>query len=226
MKNTGSITLAGSNISSIVDTKGNGTIWTEVTDSRRPQYDATGFNGQPAIFYNVPSGQGDVLTSNFTQSVTHTTYMLIKNLVKSPLSDAFLLNTGGGWNGGGIRMVVANSTLSDTLNINNTTTNPASVARYRNGTLLTGTPAVLNNTEKSICYTMNNGTTLNGQYQLGCNRTDSSGGYHGYVAELIICPTVHDINTRQRVEGYLHHKWGIQSELPSNHPYKNSPPTK
>jgi hypothetical protein len=30
---------------------------------------------------------------------------------------------------------------------------------------------------------------------------------------------------RQRVEGYLAHKWGSASRLPANHPYKNSPPT-
>ena len=26
--------------------------------------------------------------------------------------------------------------------------------------------------------------------------------------------------TRQKVEGYLAHKWGLSGNLPSNHPYK------
>lgn len=33
-----------------------------------------------------------------------------------------------------------------------------------------------------------------------------------------------DISDIQKAEGYLAHKWGIESSLPSNHPYKNSAP--
>ena len=33
-----------------------------------------------------------------------------------------------------------------------------------------------------------------------------------------------DINERQRHEGYLAHKYGIQAKLPVDHPYKDSPP--
>jgi hypothetical protein len=34
-----------------------------------------------------------------------------------------------------------------------------------------------------------------------------------------------DTTTRQLIEGYLAHKWGIASKLPADHPYKNSAPT-
>jgi hypothetical protein len=30
--------------------------------------------------------------------------------------------------------------------------------------------------------------------------------------------------SRQQVEGYLAWKWGFQSSLPANHPYKNQAP--
>ena len=33
-----------------------------------------------------------------------------------------------------------------------------------------------------------------------------------------------DISTVQKAEGYLAHKWGLQSNLPVSHPYKNSAP--
>jgi hypothetical protein len=29
---------------------------------------------------------------------------------------------------------------------------------------------------------------------------------------------------RQRVEGYLAHKWGLTANLPADHPYKNAAP--
>ena len=34
-----------------------------------------------------------------------------------------------------------------------------------------------------------------------------------------------DISDVQKAEGYLAWKWGLESSLPSGHPYKNSPPT-
>ncbi len=42
--------------------------------------------------------------------------------------------------------------------------------------------------------------------------------------ELIITGSV-DTTTRQKIEGYLAHKWGLASNLPSGHPYKSAPPT-
>jgi hypothetical protein len=35
-----------------------------------------------------------------------------------------------------------------------------------------------------------------------------------------------DVPTRQKIEGYLAHKWKIEDKLPSDHPYKNDPPMK
>jgi hypothetical protein len=46
------------------------------------------------------------------------------------------------------------------------------------------------------------------------------------LAEVICGDTVLDTPTRQRIEGYLAHKWGLEGNLPPGHPYKNSPPTK
>jgi hypothetical protein len=47
--------------------------------------------------------------------------------------------------------------------------------------------------------------------------------YDGYIGEIIIINSVQDID-RQKVEGYLAHKWGVESKLHSDHPYKNSAP--
>ena len=54
----------------------------------------------------------------------------------------------------------------------------------------------------------------------------------GTIREVIITPTVPTEDTRQKIEGYLAHKWdGMLSEsarvaaLPAGHPYKSAPPT-
>jgi len=46
----------------------------------------------------------------------------------------------------------------------------------------------------------------------------------GYCAELICISTSISISTRQNIEGYLAHKWGLTANLPVDHPYKTNPP--
>ncbi len=45
-----------------------------------------------------------------------------------------------------------------------------------------------------------------------------------YFAEVIFYNTALTMSQVQQVEGYLAWKWGLQNNLPSNHPYKNAPP--
>jgi hypothetical protein len=54
--------------------------------------------------------------------------------------------------------------------------------------------------------------------------TNESGSQHfeGYFAEIVVVDGSPTLDDRQRVEGYLAHKWGI--DLPGGHPYVSSPP--
>ena len=47
----------------------------------------------------------------------------------------------------------------------------------------------------------------------------------GYWAELVVTSNLTSTNTRQRIEGYLAHKWGLTANLPAGHPYKTVGPT-
>jgi hypothetical protein len=55
----------------------------------------------------------------------------------------------------------------------------------------------------------------------------SAGSYlfKGHGGEIIICKRVLTTLERQKVEGYLAHKWGLTANLPAGHPYKSAPPT-
>jgi hypothetical protein len=44
----------------------------------------------------------------------------------------------------------------------------------------------------------------------------------GQIKEIVV---VSDNTDRQKIEGYLAHKWGLTDSLPVDHPYKTSPPT-
>lgn len=47
--------------------------------------------------------------------------------------------------------------------------------------------------------------------------------FYGLITEIVIAP-VGDLLTRQKIEGYLAHKWGIEANLPADHPYKAETP--
>ena len=53
----------------------------------------------------------------------------------------------------------------------------------------------------------------------------SGGAFQGYVGEIVTYPSGLSDSDRQKVEGYLAWKWGIQNNLPDSQPYKNAPPS-
>lgn len=53
-----------------------------------------------------------------------------------------------------------------------------------------------------------------------------AGNYHiGKIKEIVVISSSVSQSTREKMEGYLAHKWGLTSNLPSGHPYKNEAPT-
>ena len=53
-------------------------------------------------------------------------------------------------------------------------------------------------------------------------------GYYldGNIAEILSYTNNFDMTTsiQNQIEGYLAWKWGFQTSLPANHPYRNAPP--
>lgn len=62
----------------------------------------------------------------------------------------------------------------------------------------------------------------NATFQLGCTAA-SLDLFAGDIAEVVYVDTLSDAN-RQKIEGYLAHKWGITATLPADHPYKTDAP--
>jgi len=69
-------------------------------------------------------------------------------------------------------------------------------------------------------YTKLNSTM---EWMVFANRAENQ-RIDGFCAELVL---VEDCSTecQQKIEGYLAHKWWTAWRLPSDHPYKNTPPT-
>jgi hypothetical protein len=57
------------------------------------------------------------------------------------------------------------------------------------------------------------------------SRTGTVLFFDGIYGEVIIIAGAISVSDRQKVEGYLAHKWGLEANLPVSHPYKSASPT-
>jgi hypothetical protein len=99
-------------------------------------------------------------------------------------------------------------------NIVNSTNNIISVILDTTGSVY------LNGSATSVASTSFAGTSLNASFDWAI----SAGAFKGYIGEVITYPSVLTDTNRQKIEGYLAWKWGLQGSLPIGHPYKNAPP--
>jgi hypothetical protein len=80
-----------------------------------------------------------------------------------------------------------------------------------------------NGTSQGSAGTVNVNTVFNnGVSYLGNDQYNS--WFQGNIAEVIFSDEKHSDATREIVEGYLAHKWGLLSSLPVSHPFRNRPP--
>ena len=57
------------------------------------------------------------------------------------------------------------------------------------------------------------------------NRVNNVGWFSGFMSEILVYNTSLSVSDRQKVEGYLSWKWGLQTNLPTAHPYYSAEPT-
>lgn len=94
--------------------------------------------------------------------------------------------------------------------------NGSSVTIDRNNGITTST----NTAPSSIAY------TVDSDLHIGAARSSGAVVYSTAIkfAEVIVSSTLLSTDNRQRIEGYLAHKWALTANLPSDHPYKVNPP--
>lgn len=68
---------------------------------------------------------------------------------------------------------------------------------------------------------MNNNLGPACQIKIMTNKTTTR--IDGFWSEMVVLND-NTTETRQKLEGYLAHKWGLQGNLPGGHPYENAPP--
>jgi len=218
------VVLNGSTVSQWNDKSGNDRHVAQTNSTLQPVYNATGFDGKPSIdFLN------DVL---WRASWGDMSQPFTRLIVFRPLTIASPAHI---WNSDILGTSTVNNVADFFSNMNGTMSQYA--LYHCNGRILTVGTNYLRisefNTTNSRVY---HDGTLVGTANSGGNaaRGITIGGRSGgdaptapanwRIAEAILINGILSTEDRQKVEGYLAHKWGLTANLPVNHPYKASPP--
>ena len=219
-----SVTVSGTNVISVRDKSGKGVVLSNATGYSYPN---NSFNGTYPSF--LPTDPNTIIGSHtlgvntsFAVATPFTVAFVAKRVFTSNNGGTFLIDSGGPsgtnreyiWDpAGSFTWYVVTLTISTVTSPTSSvivTELGTSPTFFANGTNALSSPSSTNFTTGGI--------TIGNRYTL-----DS--GFPGHICELIIYSTSLTIPERQQVEGYLAWKWGLQANLPANHPYKNSSPS-
>lgn len=220
------ITLNGSNVSQWNDKSGNNRNATQSSAGEQPTYVTTAQNSLNVIDFNLKFMN---YSPNLSSSVSLSTFVVMKatglgNTNFPPIVTWF--NQGGLYHylaGPTQPWAVYDGAYRNSSELIGNTWKIIENTRNRSGGTLEG---FANNTQQF--YSTGNAV---GSQNLGTTGYTSRIGNDGanqrsrmQIGEIIILEAFVTITTRQKLEGYLAHKWGLTANLPAGHPYKTTPP--
>ena len=233
--NTGIQPSNGSTISTWKDKSGGGR---DATANTPITYNTTGLNSKPALTFTKTQWlTGNVSNTNNTMTIFGVCSM---NSLSAASARIIGFSNGTGvhdFNNVGFMGFLrqSNSGIGPYRNGAFTSQNPviSSTPSYStpylfecwfDGTNEYATVQIGNTT--SITSAASSGNFAITYYTIGNNPDTSDGGgpFYGFMSEILVYNTLLSTTDREKVEGYLSWKWGIQGNLPSTHPYYSVSP--
>jgi hypothetical protein len=229
-EDTSTITLNGATVSQWADKSGNGRNAAQATATNQPTYTATAINGKPGIKFD---GTNDImLLPDGTIPAGDSSYSMFVAIKWDATSPQFVVGAGTSAGVGTANYLAAISTT------------PAVMGSWwvsyggSCGVIALGPEfygAVYDNSVSTLYGNKNGGSITNTvqtvdrnsattNHTIGAFATGSS-PLNASIGEIVITQSALSTAVRQRVEGYLAWKWGLEANLPAGHPYKSLPPT-
>ena len=225
------ITLNGSTVSQWRDKSGQARHASESNASLQPVYTISGLNSKPVVTFNQDQmdAPGVVLTGQ-----GHEVY-IVASIGSADMQGRLLslrqtgaggeFNNPGSWiplmwqDALGASAVHNNQGTTPLIQIQSLGVNQANIFSSH---LNSGLSLRLNGTQMASAASSSNLNTTDG-LRIGQSLLSNDENWNGLVAEVIFTTTL-STSDREKMEGYLAHKWGLTAKLPSNHPYKNAAP--
>lgn len=229
LRSDSGITLAGSNVSAWTD-KGSNANNASNALGTGPTVITGGVNGYDTVLFNGSSQYLNISDSaTLDLNASGVSFVFMMKVTKSSAGYQGIVTKDATWLAsvtstgivGGLN--VSDGSSSDDSTFESTFFNDWKVCVinkadkfYINGAekgATTVTPAANNAYGVAVGSWYNNATATRSNY------------YGGEIAEIIVYAGQLTTAERQKIEGYIAHRYGVQSNLPSTHPYRNFAPT-
>ncbi len=219
-EDTSTITLNGATVSQWADKSGNGRNVTQATATAQPTYVVNSFNSRTSLSFD---GTSDFLT---VPAITHpnnqASFYSVFNVSDTSYS-VYTDTSRTGWErftDGLTYSAAFRSVRISNLALGFPSSGSAIVGYIANS----NTPSYRITLNGSVAYT-NLGAFTFSSNLIELGRAPGTDFFAGNLGEIIMTSSELSTADRQRVEGYLAWKWGLEANLPAGHPYKSLPPT-
>ena len=202
------ITETGGKVSQWDDKSGNNNHLSQSNSSYQPQYNPTQLNGQGGVDFH----QNKKLFSSDTPTIK---YVITVIEAQSATWTGFhSMLDGRSGRIGGLRQSGQTGFHNEPL------------AKWEDGVINTDNNFNSIDNPHIIGYTpTSNASPISGGLTVGSYDSTNSGG-NATQYEIIALSSEPSQEDRQKLEGYLAHKWGLTANLPQGHPYKETVPGK
>ena len=228
-EDTSTITLNGATVSQWADKSGNGRNATQATAANQPGYSASNVtfaDGSDVLTIGSAStgtfgyGTGDfailaVVNPNARTS-TWGSEILTQHIFGTRADFSFRIIPAGNLIYGGTNATTI-ATSSTTVALSQRSI--AEITRTSNSFQLYINATNVGSATSSDSIGNGSGSSIGNTFIPNSNAFLS-----GAINEVLVVPTTLSTDNRQKLEGYLAWKWGLQASLPVGHPYKNTPP--
>jgi hypothetical protein len=241
------ITLNGSTVSQWNDKSGRGNHVSNATASFQPTYLTTGWNNKPTLSF-TQLGEHFLFNSEMTSFSANNDYTLasafeflqatnqfwdmIMGWRQTPNSASFGAPVLGAMSYSDSQIGIHNTDAADVrIKVNVTSRLGKKIATVSrsggtngNGGAVTVTSTGSSQVTYSTDQTQTWSSAITSGFQVGGRIQPATSFGDKYISEVVGCNTKLSTADRQKLEGYLAHKWGQTANLPSDHPFKVSPP--
>lgn len=220
------ITLNGSNVSQWNDKSGNSRNLIQPTTASQPTYSTNSLNSKATI--DFPTNK-TMVNNAFTIGTTSTVFAVIKpNSLNSGQNRDFI-TTGATADNSKAHILFhdVSSTRSLALyaGVGFSTPNVLTQGLWSViGGITNGASSELRSNGIVVATGNAGNQSWTSGIRLGSNSYSTFYSIATY-AEVIVTSKVLSQSDKQKIEGYLAHKWGLTANLPAGHPYKTTAPT-
>ena len=209
------ITDSAGLVSAWADQSGNNNDFTQAAGSRQPEYQATGLNSLPSIYFN---GAKEMLSTTLSSAIQSMSFYAVFVETSGGASGPTIIGQTSGstnkrifttppdsdsrvflWDGGTGSVIATSTTYNYSSPI---------VVSFRENAGASGDGRI-NDDAWSTGESVTSATSSDLPFKLGNRGAGASRPFYGKISELIIYPNVHTDPEADQILGYLNDKWSI-----------------